>query len=103
MTTPDGRQWQLDSGPATDIDVGKGEGESASRTRLVLSHVQADRTQAEVIARWLRSQGLQVELALDSDAATPVGDTESGRVIRLWTHAARRYWSSRDVEQRGTA
>lgn len=88
LTTLDGCQWDL----VTDA-LPLGPQSDSTPSPLLLVHVAADLEQANVIATWLRGQGIPVELM----AETPhEGGIQSGptpaRLVRLWTRAARDLW-----------
>ncbi len=66
---------------------------------LLLVHAPADREQAEIIARWLRSLNVAVDVVVDEvriDASEPV--PASGRILRLWTRAASEQWAGASSE-----
>jgi len=99
LTTLDGCQWDL----VTDALPEGAKGDSRPQP-LLLVHVEADRAQAGAIAKWLRGQGVPVELLTEAQpgrgAAAEQVQARSAppRSVRLWTRAARDLWAHAGAE-----
>jgi formylglycine-generating enzyme required for sulfatase activity len=108
LTTLDGQQWDLRT---ENWQQGKADVEKADPPPLWLVHTEADTSPAQAIAEWLQAQGvdvqLQVESALSTSSNIPSphggglgrGQSKLGKVVRLWTQAAHRYWAERPVPE----
>jgi len=89
LATLEGARWDLRT-PALPI----AESDRPVQPILSLAHVEADREQAEALARWLAEQGLDVRLLPETQAAAAMEAAPDARILRLWTQAAKRHWAS---------
>jgi sulfatase-modifying factor enzyme 1 len=104
LSTIDGRQYEL----RAEVPLDSAAPSSASARRVFLTYVERDANLASRVADWLKSQEIEVEL-LEELKVEPAGESESDhadasvRLIRLWTPAARQFWSQRTPEELASA